>query len=160
MQKKIYFVLTCLLFLTITARLAYTQEEYLKIDPSVNPVSIRQGEEGVLKIKITPKAGIKISSLGFMIRLDNNANISFPKVFFTSSELDLVTKQVNEDVYLELEKEIPIPFKVNENSLIGKYKIRGEVVFTAVFKDNWSLKTYQKFYTGVVSKRNRKLRKK
>ncbi len=158
MQKKIYFVSFCLLFLNI---ITHSQDDYLKINTSIKPSSIQQGEEGVLKIKITPRSDIKISSyLGFMIKLDDNQNLSFPKVFFTASELDLQSKQENDTVYLELEKEIPISFKVNENSLIGKHKISGEVIFTAIFKDKWSLKTYQKFYASFISKRNRKPRKK
>ena len=158
MQKKIYFVSFCLLFLNI---ITHSQDDYLKINTSIKPSSIQQGEEGVLKIKITPRSDIKISSyLGFMIKLDDNQNLSFPKVFFTASELDLQSKQENDTVYLELEKEIPIRFKVNENSLIGKHKIKGEVIFTAIFEDKWSLKTYQKFFANFISKRNRKPRKK
>ncbi len=158
MQKRSYFGLICLLLLIVPS---YSQEDFLKIDTSVNPASIRQGEEGVLKLKITPRSDIKISSyLRFMIKLDDDTNLSFPKVFFTASELDLESKQENDTVYLELEKEIAIPFKVNENSLIGKHKIRGEVVYTAVFKDNWSLKTYKKFKADFISKRSRKIRKK
>jgi hypothetical protein len=141
-----------------------SQEEYLKIDASVSPASIKQGEEGVLKIKITPRGDIKIPSisshLGFMIKFEDNANLSFPKVFFTASELDLQMKQEDDSVYLDFEKEIPITFKVSEGSLIGKHKISGEVVFTAVFKDNWSVKTYQKFNADFSSKRNRAIRKK
>ncbi|MDQ1352661.1 MAG: hypothetical protein QG657_2967 [Acidobacteriota bacterium] len=154
MQKKIFTILTCLFLLTISS---HSQEDYLKIDTIVNPTNICQGQGGVLKIKITPRSDIKISSfLGFMIKLDDNANLSYPKVFFTASELDLQSKQENDTLYLELAKEIPIPFKVNGNSLIGKHQISGEVVFTAVFKDNWSLKTYQKFYADFISIRNQK----
>jgi len=158
MSKKIYFVLFWLLFLNL---ITHSQDDYLKINTSINPSSIRQGEEGILKIKIIPRSDIKISSyLGFMIKFDDNENLSFPKVFFTASELDLQSKQENDTVYLELEKEIPIRFKVNENSLIGKHKIKGEVIFTAIFEDKWSLKTYQKFFANFISKRNRKPRKK
>lgn len=154
MQKKIYTLLTCIFFLTITS---YSQEDYLKIDTSVNPTSILQGKGGILKIKITPRSDIKISPfLGFMIKLDDNLNLSYPKVFFTASELDLQAKQENDTLYLDLGKEIPIPFKVNINSLTGRHKISGEVVFTAVFKDNWSLKTYQKFNADFISIRNQK----
>lgn len=158
MRKKIYTILACIFFLAITS---YSQEDYLKIATSVNPINICQGKGGVLKIKITPRSDIKISPfLGFMIKLDDNANLSYPKVFFTASELDLQSKQENDTLYLELAKEIPIPFKVNGNSLTGKHKISGEVVFTAVFKDNWSLKTYQKFYADFISIRNQKESKK
>ena len=55
-----------------------------------------------------------------------------------------------------LGKQIEIPFKVQENSLLGRHRISGEVVFTAVSKDNWSLKTYQKFYSEFISQRNQK----
>jgi hypothetical protein len=159
MGKKSSLVLACLVLFTIVT---FSQEDYLKIDTTISPRYIKQGEEGVLKIKIKPKNGIKISSqLGFMIELDKNPNLSLPKVFFTASELDLQSKQVDDTVYLELEKEIPIPFKVNESSLIGKHTLRGKVFFTAVFdKDKWSLKTYQKFNVDFFSRRNNKLKKK
>lgn len=143
---------------------AYPQDEYLKIDTSVSPSSISRGEEGVLKIKITPRSDIKIPSisshLGFMIKFEDDANLSFPKVFYTASELDLQMKQENDSVYLDFEKEIPITFKVTEDSLAGKHQINGEVIFTAVFKDNWSVKTHQKFNADFSSKGNRKTRKK
>ena len=95
-----------------------------------------------------------------MIKLDKNNNLSFSKVFFTASELDFQTKQENNVVFLELEKEVSILFKVNEESLIGSQKIRGEVVFTAVFNDNWSVKTYQKFNVNFVSRKNFKVKSK
>ncbi len=159
MVKKLILVAICLLCMQIGV---CPQEDYLKIDTTISPHSIRQGEEGVLKLKITPRRDIKISSyVGFMIKLDDNENLSFPKEFFTANELDLQSRQVDDVVYLALdEKEIPIPFKVNKSSLMGKQKISGEIVFTAVFKDNWSMKTYQKFYVDFNSKRNRKLAKK
>ena len=70
MQKKIFFVLV--FFLTI-AMLNALQEDYLTIKAFVEPRAIKQGEEGVLKMKITPKNGIKISSHPeFMIKLDKN----------------------------------------------------------------------------------------
>lgn len=156
MQKKIYFVLVILIVGAFTS-MQYPQEDYLKITANVEPLSIKQGKEGILKIKIIPRNGIKISSHPeFIIKLDKNNNLAFSKVFFTSSELDFSTSQENGTVFLDLEKEVPIYFKVNEDSLIGKHKISGEVVFTAVLKDknNWALKTYQKFYADFVSKKN------
>ena len=152
-----------LLFLMILVLYVFhfPQEDYLKIITNVTPRTILQGEEGILKIKITPKSGLKISSHPeFIIKLDNNSDFSFPKIFFTASELNFQTKQENDAILLDLEKEIEIPFKVNENSLIGKHKISGEVIFTAVFKDQWSLKTYQKFITNFFSKKNLKKKKK
>ena len=158
MQKK---TLTILLLL-IAATLVCSQEPYLKITANVEPKNIKQGEEGTLKIKITPRNDVKISSHPeFMIRLEKNINFSFPKLFFTASELDYPTKPEKDIVFLELDKEVSLTFKVNKESLLGRQFIRGEVVFTAVWKkDNWSLKTYQKFNVNFTSQRNRKIRQK
>jgi hypothetical protein len=156
MQKKTYFVLIFLFAIMLSSA---SEEDYLKIDASVEPRSVKQGEEGALKIKITPKNGIKISSHPeFMIRLDKNSNFSFAKSFFTASELDFQTRHENEAVFLELEKELSVFFKVNADALIGKHTISGEILFTAVFKDNWSLKTYQKFNVDFFSLKNEKAR--
>jgi hypothetical protein len=157
MLKKILLLIVIFLFF---CSIHFPQEDYLKISTTVTPKTILQGEEGTLKIKITPKNGLKISSHPeLIIKLESNSGFSFPKVFFTASELNFQTKQENDAILLDLEKEIEIPFKVNENSLIGKHKISGEVVFTAVFKDNWSLKTYQKFIANFNSKKNFKKKK-
>lgn len=132
------------------------QEDYLKISVTTSPEVIRQGDEGTLKLKIQPRAGLRISSAPeFVIKLSENANLTFSKYFFTASELDFETEQEGEIVYLALEKEITIPFKVNDNSLIGKQQILGEVQFTAVFTDRWSVKTFQKFGTSFRSLRSR-----
>jgi hypothetical protein len=154
MQKKIG--LFVILYIALTYCIT-SEEDLLKINANVEPRYVKQGEEGALKIKITPRNGIKISSHPeFLIRLDKNNNFSFSKLFFTASELDFQTRQENESVFLELEKEVNILFKVNEDSLIGKNTISGEVVYTAVYKDNWSLKTYQRFNVDFFSQRNQK----
>lgn len=157
MKKIFFFLITYFIFVSF---INSYQDDYLKITSNVTPKIIRQGEEGILKIKIIPRNDIKISSHPeFIIKLNENSDLTFSKVFFTASELDFQTKQEENIVSLDLEKEIAIPFKVNEESLIGKHKISGEIVFTAVFKDHWSLKTYQKFFTTFSSRRNYKKKK-
>ena len=160
MRKKIQIVLQLLIF-TLCASLQYGQVDYLRISANVEPLKIKQGNEGILKIKITPKAGYKISTHPeFIIKLDQNNNLSFSKLFFKASELDFQTKQENGTVLLELEeKEVEIRFKVNDDSLLGKQTIRGEIIFTAVNKkDNWALKTYQRFNTEFSSRQNRNIK--
>ena len=159
MQKRFVALLSlifCLFFLLSA------QDNYIKIDAKVNPKRIGHGYEGVLKIKITPKNGIKISSNPELeIKLNENNNLSFSKNFFTASELAYPTKLEDGSVFLSLEKEIEIPFKVKENShFLGRLIIRGEVIFTAVFKDKWSLKTYKKFYADFVASKKFKAKKK
>jgi hypothetical protein len=138
-----------------------SQDEFLKIESTISPFSILQGEEGALKIKVAPKNGIKISANPeFLIKFDENDNLSFSKIFFTGSELNFPTTQEKEGVILDLQKEIEIPFKVNETALIGKLTINGEITFTAIFQDNWCIKTTQRFVSHLTSKRNNKLKKK
>jgi len=152
---------TLLIFLFFFGNLAFGQEEYLRIEASVSPKNIAQGTEGLLKIKITPKSGIKISSNPeFMIRLDQNGNLSFPKIFFVGSELNFPTSQENSGIFLDLQKEIEIPFKVSETALLGKHTLSGEIIYTALIEDNWYIKTFQKFNTGFVSKKNSQVKRK
>ncbi|MCK4766534.1 MAG: hypothetical protein KAW12_30345 [Candidatus Aminicenantes bacterium] len=159
MRKRIFFIIISVIVVLHTGISA--KEDYLKIDTNVNPGKIKQGEEGVLSIKIVPKNGIKISTHPkFMIKLNPNDNLTFSKLFFTASELNFETKEENDTVFLDLEKENEISFKVNDSALIGRINISGEVVFTAVFKDNWSLKTHQPFNVNFFSRKNNKLKKK
>lgn len=140
------------------------QDDLLRITTSIKPKVIRQGMEGQLTIKILPIQGIKIASNpDIRINLNNNDNVQFSKVFFTGSELDFKTIQEDDLVYYDFnsdEEEKTISFKVNDASLIGKHRLNGEVVFTATFKDKWSVKTFQKFSAEFVSKRNLKIKKK
>jgi hypothetical protein len=140
---------------------AFCQEEFLKIECAVSPRSILQGNDGLLKIKIIVRNDIKISANPeFMIRLDENENLSFSKFFFAGSELNLPTTQEKEGIFLDPQKEIEVPFKLNENTLIGNLTVSGEVIFTMLFQDNWSVKTTQKFTANFVSRRNFKIKKK
>ena len=141
-----------------------SQDDLLKIVTSIKPKYIRQGMEGKLSIKILPAQGIKIASNpDIRINLNKNDNIQFSKVFFTGSELDFKTIQEDDLVFYDFETDKEgktISFKVNDASLIGKQKLNGEVVFTATFKDKWSVKTFQKFSAEFVSTRNRNIKKK
>lgn len=140
-----------------------SQDNLLKIVASIKPKVIRQGMEGELSIKILPVQGIKIASNpDIRINMDKNENVQFSKVFFTGSELDFKTIQEDDLVYYNFETEEDgkmIRFKVNDVSLIGKHRLNGEVVFTATFKDKWSIKTFQKFSAEFISTRNRKIKR-
>jgi len=140
---------------------AFCQDEFLKIECAVSPRSILQGNDGLLKIKIDVRNGIKISANPeFMIRLDENESLSFSKIFFAGSELNLPTTKEKEGIFLDPQKEIEVPFKLNESALIGNLTVSGEVIFTMLFQDNWSVKTTQKFTANFVSRRNYKIKKK
>jgi hypothetical protein len=105
---------------------AFCQDEFLKIECAVSPRSILQGNEGLLKIKIDVRNSIKISANPeFMIRLDENENLSFSKIFFAGSELNLPTTQEKEGIFLDPQKEIEVPFKLNERSLLCSFRTAG-----------------------------------
>jgi hypothetical protein len=137
------------------------QEEFLRIESAITPTILAQGEEGVLRIRIIPRWDIKISSYPeFMIRLEENDNLSFAKMFFVGSELNFQSRQANNVFFLDVEKDVEIPFRVRENALLGKYAVNGEIIFTALFQDSWFIKTFQKFSTAFIAKKNLKIKKK
>lgn len=155
-----YVVLLIICFFMFFSNV-FCQDEFLKIECAVSPRSILQGTDGLLKIKIDVRADIKISANPeFMIRLDENENLSFSKIFFAGSELNLPTTQEKEGIFLDPQKEIEVPFKLNESALIGNLTVSGEVIFTMLFQDKWSVKTGQKFTANFVSRRNFKIKKK
>ncbi len=158
-MTKRCFLFLCCLFLAFGS--ASAQDELLKIECSIMPRQILQGEEGLLKMKIIVRDGVRISANPeFLIRLNENEGLSFAKIFFTGSELNLTTTQDKDGVFLDPRKEIEVPFTLSEDALLGNLTVSGEVVFTMLFPDNWSVKTTQKFSAGFVSRRNYKIRKK
>lgn len=158
MTKKWILLLSCLF---LFSGLVFPQDEFLRIECAVSPRQILQGNEGLLKIKIVARNDVKISANPeFLIRLNENENLSFAKIFFAGSELNLPTTQENAGVFLDPQKDIEVPFKLDEAALLGNLIVSGEVVFTMLFPDNWSVKTTQKFSAGFVSRRNYKIRKK
>jgi len=158
MQKK---ALIFIILLSISLVSGDTQIKLLKIEAQVSPYRIKQGKDGLLKLKIEPIPAIKIASHPELrIKLEENKDIQCNKYFFNSSELGFKTIKEEDTIFLEIQdKEIPITFKLKENALLGTRRIHGEVIFTAVFKDNWSLKTYQKFTAYFESRKNSQLNK-
>jgi hypothetical protein len=141
--------------------IGFCQDDFLNIECTVSPRQILQGNEGVLKIKIIVRNGVKISANPeFLIRLDQDESLSFAKIFFTGSELNLPTTQEKEGIFLDPQKEIEVPFELNDMARIGNLTISGDVIFTMLFQDKWSVKTSQKFSVNFVSRRNYKLKKK
>jgi len=158
MNRISFFIITFFLIFGISGS---SQEELLKIDAKISPKAIKQGEEGELEIKIIPIPGIRISSNpDIRINFLKNDNLQFSKTFFTGSELEFKTVKEKKVIFYEFDdKEKPIKFKVRESALLGKQRIQGEIIYTAVFSDNWSVKTFQKFDASFYSKRNRLLKK-
>lgn len=153
-----------MLLVGLLASLMPGQEEpplpYLTVSARTNKRYYFQGEEGQIRIRITPRPDINISvNPDMLIRFKTDANLVYAKNFFTASELDLLTIQEEgtDYVYYNLDKEIVIPFKVSEDALIGRLVIGGEVAFWAIFASNhWCLKTYQPFQVEIASRYRRR----
>jgi len=137
-----------------------SNDSFIDIIVSVEPNIITIGKEGVLKIKVVPNTAVRISSSPeFVVRLsDSDENVVFTKNFFTASELEFKTVQEGKNVFLNLNKEILIPFKVIA-PYPGTHKISGKIIFTAIEKkDNWSIKTFNTFSTYFKSELKKKKR--
>ena len=158
LKRTIIFIIAALFI--FNTGVAKENDKLLKISATVKPYKIKQGKDGILRIVIKPKFGIKIASHPELrIKLGENNNVSFSKFFFNSSELGFKTIKNNGSVFLKIdEKVIPISFKLKNDALLGTRRIDGEIIFTAVFKDNWSIKTFQKFTAYFISLKNNKIR--
>jgi hypothetical protein len=129
----------CTLFLT-------SQDNLLKIDVSINPKHVAQGSNVVLKLHMTPQNGCRISSHPeLVIRFNDNDWLVFTKMFFGGSELNLPTSQEKDGVYVSIDRDIEIPFKIKDNAPLGTIELSGEVTFTALFQGSCFVKTFQVF---------------
>jgi len=129
-------------------------QEDLRIESRTLPATVALGGDGQLRIKLSLRPGVRISSHPeFMIRFDESEQVSFAKVFFTGSDLNLQRIQEGESVYLDLQREIEIPFRVNPDAFLGRPTIKGAIVYTILSPDNWYIKTIQKFRTAFGTRR-------
>ncbi len=159
---KLKFILLFIIFTFINQTIFSNENTFIKIEATVEPEIIIIGQEGILKIKITALDSVMISSSPeFVVRLNDSENgIIFAKNFFTASELEFKTKQEGLNVFLDLEKKILIPFKIDESYPLSQHKISGNVIFTAVEKkDNWSVKTFKNFSTTYFKSKKLKIKK-
>lgn len=144
------------LLIVILSVLSYSlfAQDDLRIDCEVVPSQIYLGEEGTLKIRLTPRPGIRLSAHPeLLFLLEESEQFSFPKLIFRGSEFNLSQIQQPEGIFIELPSNIEIPFKVNENAYIGKHYIKGEITFTALSPDNWYTKTFQRFTASFSSRK-------
>lgn len=140
MKAKYCLALIILLFFPISA-----QNEFLKVELRSDPRSLARGSDAILLIKIEPRQDLKVLLYPeFVIRFEEDQNFSFNKSFFTGNELAIETETVEQLSYFKFQEELKIPFLVNENAFLGTQILSGEITYTVMFRDNWSVKTSQK----------------
>lgn len=144
----------CLLTLFVVwiglPQLSSSAEDLLKIEASIRPPRLRRGEEGNVVLKVTVKKGIKISSQpAFTIEFAPSAELSFPKNFFSASDLEIEIVEEDGKEYLSLNEPIEIPFAVRMEAKRGNHTFSGKVKYFACSKEEgWCLKYTSKFTAG------------
>jgi len=149
MNIKKYLVAFIVLWLGL-AQMSSAAEDLLKIEASISPRRLRRGQEGNVVLKITVKEGIKISSQpSFTIEFAPSAELSFPKNFFSASDLEIEIAEEDGKEYLNFKEPIEIPFTVRMESKRGNHSFSGKVKYFACSREEgWCLKYTSKFATG------------
>ncbi len=136
------------------------QNEFLKIELQAKPKELRRGEEGTLLIKIEPRDDLKVLLYPeFIICFEESRNFIFNKYFFTANELNVETETFNQIACLKFSEELSFPFQIGENAFLGTQILSGEIIYTVMFKDSWSVKTSQKFSLPLTILKERKAKK-
>jgi hypothetical protein len=132
------------------AQLSSADEDLLRIEASIRPRRLRRGQEGNVVLKITVKKDIKISSQpSFTIEFAPSAELSFPKNFFSASDLEIEIFEEDGKEYLNLTEPIEIPFTVKMEAKRGNHSFSGQVkYFACSLEEGWCLKYTSKFKTG------------
>ncbi len=123
------------------------EEDLLRIECAVAPKRLSRGEEGKAVIKLAVSEGVLISALpSFIIDFTPVPEISFPKNFFTASDLDIAVVETPEGTFLDLAKPIAIPFTVAPDAKPGGHILEGRIKYFARSPgEGWCYKTTSKF---------------
>jgi hypothetical protein len=122
-------------------------ENFLRIECSIAPRRLSRGEEGKAVIKLAVDEGVLISALpSFIIEFSPVPELSFPKNFFTASDLAIGVVETPEGTFLDLAKPIAIPFTVAPDAKPGGHILEGRIKYFARSPgEGWCYKTSSKF---------------
>lgn len=122
-------------------------ENILRIECSVSPRRLSRGEEGKAVLKLAVNEGVLISALpAFIIEFTPVPELSFPKNFFTASDLDIGVVETPEGTFLDLADPIAIPFTVAPDAKPGGHILEGRIKYFARSpSEGWCYKTSSKF---------------
>jgi hypothetical protein len=123
------------------------EEDLLKIECTVAPKRLSRGEEGKALIKLAVREGVLISAQpSFIIDFTPVPEISFPKNFFTASDLGIDVVETPEGTFLDLAKPVAIPFTIAPDAKPGGHILEGRIKYFARSpKEGWCYKTTSKF---------------
>ena len=143
-KKAGIFLIICLSIFTF---LISQTIDILKIKGKIKPSILLRGQEGKVVLKLEVPDGIYINSFpSVVIEFKPCKELIFSKNFFTSSDLELESFEKDGNKYLNLDKDIEIPFKVSMKAKRGKHKLKGEIkYFACSASEGWCLKSSKEF---------------
>ena len=135
------------LFVALAVLLS-AQEDFLKIEASIDPRKLSRGEEGAVLLKLSLQEDISVSPQpDFIIEFKPCAEIIFPKNFYTATDLEIETAVREGEESLELGKAIRIPFTVSLEAIKGSHILEGRVkYFARSQKEGWCVRNTAKFF--------------
>ena len=144
------------LFLAVLLSLQAQQEELIDIEASISPQRLSKGQAGKIVLKFTIKKGITINPQpSFTVELSPSDDLVFSKNFFTASDLEIEILKEDGKEYLDLTKQIEIPFSVSEEAVRGLHTLEGKVKYFAYSgEEKWCLKTTTQFSTSFYTRDN------
>jgi hypothetical protein len=143
-----------LLALSFSLSAGPQDEDLLKIECSIAPKRLSRGEEGKALIKLAVHEGVLISAQpSFIIEFTPVPEISFPKNFFTASDLDIDLVETPEGTFLDLAKPLAIPFTVVSDAKPGGHILEGRIKYFARSPgEGWCYKTTSKFSVAFTTR--------
>lgn len=144
MKIWLVFLPLLLMFLMIPSADEFT---LLRVKASVSPSRLSRSQEGKVTLIFTVEKGIKINSQpAFTIELDSSDELTFPKDFFSSSDLEIEIFEEYGKEFLNLSEPVAIPFTVKLEAKRGSHMLSGTIKFFASSIDEgWCLKDKIKF---------------
>ncbi len=134
--------------------LLFGQEDFLKIEASVEPRRLSRGEEGEVVLELGLMEGISISPYpDFIIEFKPCPELVFPKNFFTASDLEIEVLEKDGEKYLDFKDSLKIPFTVSLEAKKGSYILEGKIkYFARSQKEGWCVKNTAKFFVTFATR--------
>lgn len=132
------------------------QEDFLKIEASIQPRRLSRGEEGNIVLKLSLKEGIIVSPHPeFIIEFEPTEALVFPKNFFAASDLKIETLEKDAKECLDFKQPVKIPFTVSTEAKKGSYILEGRIkYFARSTKEGWLVKNTAKFFAAFSTRQS------
>jgi len=144
-SKKDITLFLAILFLVLP--LFPQADDLLKVEASISPGRLSRGQAGRVILKFSIQDGLTINPLpSFTVEIGPSDELVFSKNFFSASDLEIEILEEDGKEYLDLSRQIEIPFTVSDGAERGIHNMEGKIKFFAVsINEDWCLKTTASF---------------